>query len=690
MARRHDVQNLLRRGNIWYWRPRLPSSLSQSDLNQKLSFSLRQSDHHRARFMARRLNTMLSEMRFRRNLGTSRQDALKALFKAEIDRMCEMMDDLVTASKATGTSHKSYHLEADLMNGWAFRLLEVFGTATDLSFDVDCPGRRHLLQHNVPVDFIPVIAETYRQERQFARTHLFEKPLKDDMGDVGLDVTRLNIERARSEIFRAKADVLLNTQSLYPSTEKPEPEPIARELIPCDEPLSLQPVLEPAAVHAAARQEALPATSEPRTVETKIIEDGEIVADESPANLPVADFLEKFDILLRNKRKEWRPETASDVGVVVRMFIDILVENGVEHSGQIRQAHLAALRDYFSLVPTNYGQSSRLRSLSVPELRALGQKMLEEADDDSGARVGLGAQTIRKHLGNLQTFRDFLAARGHSIVSFEMKGLRPSKKRASELASLTPKPGPDKTELMFQMPVFSGCVSEVEMALSGSETIHNSLYFLPMMLVYLGTRRAEAAGLTVDDVVKTASGWAIDIKSNEIRSLKTPQSARMLPAPPEMLRLGFLDYVEKVRSLGYRPLFPELCNPFDRKNADPGDRFYKNFNPLFVANAAKGGPHWLRVLHALRHGHADTLKQNGVSPELIEDIHGRDGASQTTIRYTNPAGLPLLKDLLSRYPVVTGHLEPKPIRLLSFVDAKEPAPWYEDPVGKRGMRGKRA
>lgn len=690
MARRHDVQNLLRRGNICYWRPRLPSSLPQSGLNQKLSFSLRQSDHHRARFMARRLNTMLAEMRFRRDLGTSRQDALKALFKAEIDRMCEMMDDLVTASKATGTSHKSYHLEADLMNGWAFRLLEVFGTATDLSFDVDCPGRRHLLQHNVPVDFIPVIAETYRQERQFARTHLFEKPLKDDMGDVGLDVTRLNIERARSEIFRAKADVLLNTQSLYPSTEKPEPEPIARELIPCDEPLSLQPVLEPAAVHAAAPQEALPATSEPRTVETKIIEDEEIVADKSPANLPVADFLEKFDILLRNKRKEWRPETASDVGVVVRMFIDILVENGVEHSGQIRQAHLAALRDYFSLVPTNYGQSSRLRSLSVPELRALGQKMLEEADDDSGARVGLGAQTIRKHLGNLQTFRDFLAARGHSIVPFEMKGLRPSKKRASELASLTPKPGPDKTELMFKMPIFSGCVSEVEMDLGGSETIHNSLYFMPMMLVYLGMRRAEAAGLMVDDVVETASGWAIDIRSNEIRGLKTPQSARMLPIPPELLRLGFLDYVEKVRSLGYRPLFPELCNPFDRKNADPGDRFYKNFNPLFVANATNGGPQWIRVLHALRHGHADTLKQNGVSPELIEDIHGRDGASQTTIRYTNPAGLPLLKDLLSRYPVVTGHLEPKPIRLLSFVDAKEPAPWYEDPVGKRGMRGKRA
>ncbi|GAB4576994.1 MAG: hypothetical protein Tsb0019_03670 [Roseibium sp.] len=62
--------------------------------------------------MARRLNTMLAEMRFRRDLGTTRQDGLRALFKAEIDRMNEMMDDLVTAAKATGGNHKPGHLDA--------------------------------------------------------------------------------------------------------------------------------------------------------------------------------------------------------------------------------------------------------------------------------------------------------------------------------------------------------------------------------------------------------------------------------------------------------------------------------------------------------------------------------------------------------------------------------------------------
>lgn len=699
MARRHDVQNLLRRGNIWYWRPRLPVALSQSDLNRKLSFSLKQSDHHRARFMARRLNTMLSEMRFRRNLGTTRQDGLKALFKAEIDRMNAMMDDLVTAAKATGSHADPGHLEADLMTGWAYRLLEEFGTALDLSFNGDCPARQFLRQNNVPDDFIPVIAETFRQERQFARTLMFEGPLKKEMSEVGLDVTRLNLERARSEVFRAKADVLLNTRSLYPQLDPADQETDEHEVdgktLPLITPeecraLAVAETIVPRhhttvlATEAAEMPEAPAIFPEP----VPVLED-ETVADGSPVLLPVSDFLEKFEILQRNKRKEWKPETANDVGVVVRMFVDILIENGVENSGQIRQAHLAALRDYFSLVPTHYGQSSRLRALSVPELRALGQKMLEEADDDSTAKVGLGAQTIRKHLGNIQTFRDFLAARGHTVIQFEMKGLRPSKKRASELASLTPKPGPDKTEAMFRMPIFSGCASEVELEHAGSETIHNALYFLPMLLVYLGMRRAEAAGLVVDDVVETASGWAIEIKSNDIRGLKTPQSTRMLPVPPEMIRLGFLDYLKSIKALGYQPLFPELCNPFDRKNADPGDRFYKNFNPLFIANAANGGPQWIRVLHALRHGHADTLKQNGVSPELIEDIHGRDGASETGNRYTNPAGLGLLKDLLSKYPVVTGHLVPQPIRLLSFVNAKQPAPWFEDPDEKRGLRGKR-
>nr|WP_235814876.1 hypothetical protein [Roseibium aggregatum] len=246
--------------------------------------------------MARRLNTMLSEMRFRRDLGTTRQDGLKALFKAEIDRMNEMMDDLVTAAKATGSHADPGHLEADLMTGWAYRLLEKFGTALDLSFDADCPGRQYLRQNDVPDDFIPVIADTFRQERQFARTLMFEGPLKKEMNEVGLDVTRLNLERARSEVFRAKADVLLNTRSLYqqldPETDRREVDGKTLPLITPEEcgALAVAEAIVPRhhttvpATEAAAMPEAPAIFPEP----IPVLEDV-TVADGSPVHLPVSD-----------------------------------------------------------------------------------------------------------------------------------------------------------------------------------------------------------------------------------------------------------------------------------------------------------------------------------------------------------------------------------------------------------------
>ncbi|MDJ0931284.1 hypothetical protein [Breoghania sp.] len=149
----------------------------------------------------------------------------------------------------------------------------------------------------------------------------------------------------------------------------------------------------------------------------------------------------------------------------------------------------------------------------------------------------------------------------------------------------------------------------------GAEIRHGALYFLPMMYVYLGMRRAEAADLMIDEVVDTKHGGVFQLKANAIRGLKNALSARYLPISDEMIRLNFLDYVQQLRSPGYDALFPEVVNPYSRKT-DPGDRFYKNFSPLSVAHATRGAPQWIRVLHALRHGHADTLKQASVSLEI--------------------------------------------------------------------------
>ncbi|MGX1500015.1 hypothetical protein ACSSV1_005080 [Labrenzia sp. MBR-25] len=83
------------------------------------------------------------------------------------------------------------------------------------------------------------------------------------------------------------------------------------------------------------------------------------------------------------------------------------------------------------------------------------------------------------------------------------------------------------------------------------------------------------------------------------------------------------------------------------------------------------------------------LKLNGVPLNLIKDFRGREGTSETGIRFANPADLPLLTDLQSNYPIVTGHLAWRPIWLLGVIEANQPAPWFEDPDKKRGRRRKR-
>lgn len=62
MRVRHQVQNLQPRGNIFYWRPRLPAHLGCNIGSRQLAFSLKQSDHRQAGYMVRKLNLLLFEI----------------------------------------------------------------------------------------------------------------------------------------------------------------------------------------------------------------------------------------------------------------------------------------------------------------------------------------------------------------------------------------------------------------------------------------------------------------------------------------------------------------------------------------------------------------------------------------------------------------------------------------------------
>lgn len=690
MAVRHEVENLIRRGNIFYWRARVPAAFIHCRPGSRLSLSLHCSDHRKAQIIARQLNTRLAELKMNSKDVMTTKKQLQILFEHVRDEEIERLDDVSTMAKRNGRGGDVVEMELDLEVGWACQLLAKFGTRSELSLEGDCSGLTYLLKNGVPASHVDAIRANYRGELSTARSPGLEDGIRRLIYHFEIEDTALNRERAMSKMFEARAAALLDIDERHDLVDRSLSEFTgggrASKSVVEEKTVELEP--------AAASSLRLAKESKPKSTATDILEAPEIAYLElSPRTAPpnekgalgiqkpsqrmvaVTDFEQECEKLIANMGKEWEPATARDAMALVRMFKSVLVEHGVEHSGQIEQYHIGLLRQHFNDIPTNWGRSGRMRIMSAPELRAEADKLRKAAEaSKTEAKVGLAAGTIRKHFGNLQHFLKHLKGHGFEIETWTFDGLRPRKPKAGDIRRQQYKPTPDDVAPIFSSPIYTGALGHLrgKRRQPGKHVFHDSLYYLPVLFTYLGPRRAEFAGLTVDDIAKDDKGYVIIIRTNGIRRLKTAQSERLLPMPEEMVRLGFINYYHAIKKLGYAALFPDLFS--DQTKNDPGDRFYDTFIP--VMRGALGEKMWSRSIHALRHGMADTLKQAGVSPEVIDDISGRlSEGSETNTRYTNPAGLPLMRDALSKYPIITAGIEAKPIQLLPWVEECLPPPW---------------
>jgi hypothetical protein len=115
----------------------------------------------------------------------------------------------------------------------------------------------------------------------------------------------------------------------------------------------------------------------------------------------------------------------------------------------------------------------------------------------------------------------------------------------------------DELRLLFSSPVFVGGARP-----KGGRG--EAAFWLPLLALYTGARLSEQAALTAADVViERPPGIAIITITEDLdqgRTLKTLASRRVVPIHTEVIRLGFLNFVEDVcREHGKQArLFPLL------------------------------------------------------------------------------------------------------------------------------------
>lgn len=77
--------------------------------------------------------------------------------------------------------------------------------------------------------------------------------------------------------------------------------------------------------------------------------------------------------------------------------------------------------------------------------------------------------------------------------------------------------------------------------------------------LYSGARVGEIAQIYLRDIVEEQGIWCLKLTvESDGQSIKTEGSKRLVPLHPDIMGLGFIDYVEKLRDEGAERLFPDV------------------------------------------------------------------------------------------------------------------------------------
>lgn len=166
-------------------------------------------------------------------------------------------------------------------------------------------------------------------------------------------------------------------------------------------------------------------------------------------------------------------------------------------------------------------------------------------------------------------------------------------------------------------------------------------YWIPLLMLLSGARPNELAQLRAGDIRQSDAGNPylnlFREAGEEPIKLKSRTSRRRIPIHSELVKLGFLQFVECRRNAAdaKAALFPTL------KENRFGNRAYyvsKRFNEVFLPSEIEVAKD--QCLYSLRHNVRDALRQIGAPPEALRAITGWSQGGKNASDYygdaTNP------------------------------------------------------
>jgi integrase len=149
--------------------------------------------------------------------------------------------------------------------------------------------------------------------------------------------------------------------------------------------------------------------------------------------------------------------------------------------------------------------------------------------------------------------------------------------------------------------------------------LSNPYYWSFLIGIFSGMRTNEILQMKIGDILQEDNVWMFSIDEEGDKSVKTQNSIRKTPVHPTLINLGFVHYVEILKSKGVDRVFPELTKDKDGYSSKVSRHYNEKFLPSIGVWKSR-----VKVLYSTRHTFINRCYKKGVDRDIIKCIVGHE------------------------------------------------------------------
>ena len=339
-----------------------------------------------------------------------------------------------------------------------------------------------------------------------------------------------------------------------------------------------------------------------------------------------------FPIYLRLREKAGISQhSLDDFTSAYNLLIDVIGDKPITHLSQDDANHFV---DVVQQLPPNRNKVAAYRGRSIDEVLKI-RRDLEETENRKRklnsdapyipADFSMSPRTIDKHISILGTFFKWAIGKGyvHGKNVFEGQKIQTTAQREADTEAARQPFSDADLQKIFSPESYRTRKSPHE-------------FWFPLIGLFSGLRLNEIAQLYLTDIAEVNGIWTFDINKNAPdKKLKNVTSRRLVPVHPQLLALGFLEFLEDMKKLGKPRMFSQLSYVEGSYGRQPGRSFADYLTSIGITEKEK-------VFHSFRHTFNDNLKQvallaDEARSELMGHAHQSINANvyASTHRLTN-------------------------------------------------------